>query len=344
MAAPFLLAVAVLAAAAWLLGRAAVALRQPAVMGELAAGLLLSPGLLGPAVGLPDLAAATPEARTLEALALAGALLLLFEVGLGSHWPDLRRAGAPAVRVAALGIAGSIAAGALASLVLAAAFPGWAPLRGQPWLLHLFVGAAFTATSVGLTARVLRDAGRLDSPTGHVILGAAVLDDIGGLAILAAVGALVAGGPDPAALASGLALVAAFGAGLLLSSSPRADGLARCARHPTAALSALFFASVGLHVEAAGLRMHAGAVAVAVLVLTAAAVAGKLASGLGVPRGDRLLVGVGMVPRGEVGFVFAALGLSAGLLAGWPYAAVVLAALATTLLAPPWLAALARRG
>lgn len=401
---PFLLAVALLALAAWAGGQLARLARQPAVLGEVLAGVALAPGLLGGPMGLPDPAGGGVAAHGLELLATLGAVLLLFEVGLGTRLAELRAVGASAGWVAAIGIAASLAAGAGASLALAA-WLSWAPAgpATPPWLLHLFVGAALTATSVGITVRVLRDLGKLATPEARVVLGAAVLDDIGGLLVLALVSTLVAtagafdGGavagtlalallflaaaaailvplaprafdrlapalPHPL-LAAGLmaafavavaagaawaglaAIVGAFVAGLALAPAMHAGPAARWLRLPTEGLSALFFLTLGLHVDAAGLGGHGLDAAVAGLALAAVAVLAKLAAGLGVVRrqADRLVVGVGMVPRGEVGLVFAAVGLSSGLLAGWQYTVLLLVVLATTVATPPWLAALRGR-
>ncbi len=205
-----LLQFAVVVLAAKLAGEAFERMRQPAVLGELVAGLLLGPSLFGllpnvfdPPVDLADgasagaiadlVGAATNEAVILF-LAEIGAIILLFEVGLESHLRDLVSVGRAATVVAIVGILASIALGYGASWALAAA--GYLPDRA---LLHVFVGATFAATSVGITARVLKDLGRLASTEARIILGAAVLDDVGGLLVLAIV--------------SGLATAAETGAG-----------------------------------------------------------------------------------------------------------------------------------
>ena len=345
--------VAVVALAAHLGGRAARRLGFPAVLGELVAGVLLAAALLGDLFGLPDLAgvagddASGPVATrigVLEALASLGAVLLLLETGLESDVRALRRVGASSLGVAVVGIAASFAVGLAASWALAAAWPSWAaPSGGSPWLLHVFVGAALTATSVGITARVLADLGRLATPEARIVLGAAVLDDLGGLAILAAVAVLAGAGLGGAAL-DGLLVVGAFAAGLALSRT-RVRSWAARARPFVAGVVGLFFATLGMRLDLAQAAGRIGPVLAIGLGLTALAVLGKLASGLAVVRrqADRLVVGVGMVPRGEVGLIFAGLGLATGLLANWQYAALLVMVFLTTLLTPLWLSRLKDR-
>ncbi|HJQ92761.1 MAG TPA: cation:proton antiporter, partial [Candidatus Thermoplasmatota archaeon] len=234
-AGPILYDLAVLLIAAKLGGEAAERLKLPPVLGELVAGLLLAAGLLGGVLRLPDLSGVAPdgadhgaEVAVLEALAAIGAILLLFEVGLESRINEMRKVGLSSVLVAILGIVVSFAVGFAASFGLAQVWGAWATADAAlpPYLLHVFIGAALTATSVGITARVLADLGRLASPEARIILGAAVLDDVGGLIILAVVAALATAalGGDPVdalgllkvlGLAIGF-LAVAVGAGLKL--------------------------------------------------------------------------------------------------------------------------------
>lgn len=408
MAAASLFDLAVVLVGAKLGGEAAARLRFPPVLGELTAGLLLSAGLLGGLLGLPDLGVPGPRVDVLEAFAAFGAVLLLFEVGLDTHLRELRKVGASAALVALLGIGASFAVGFAASWGLAQAWPTWSAADAAlpPSLLHVFVGATLTATSVGITARVLRDLGTLRSPEARIVLGAAVLDDIGGLLVLAAVAAAVSAdassGPfDVAALAvdlgialaflvvavaagrwavpkacdamadrfqtrlvpmvmavafacalawaadrAGLAdIVGAFVAGLVLAEARHAPQIATQLRPLAAVVVGLFFVVLGMRIDVTEAFGRLGAVLVVGLALTLVAVAGKLVAGLGVVRrqADRLVVGVGMVPRGEVGLVFAGFGLSAGLVANWQYSALLLMVVLTTALAPFWLARLAPR-
>ena len=139
---------------------------QTAVLGELLAGVIIGPGVLG----------LVHESEALHALAELGVLILLFEVGLESDLGDLLRAGIQAALVALVGVVVPFAV-------------GFGIMRGlgHPPLVAVFVGATLTATSVGITARVLADLGRLQDVAAKVVLGAAVVDDILGLLILAVV-------------------------------------------------------------------------------------------------------------------------------------------------------------
>jgi Na+:H+ antiporter len=382
---------------------AAERLGQPAVLGELLAGILL--GNL-PLVGITAVEPIGHDAGV-ALLAELGVILLLFDVGLESTVGEMRRVGLSALVVALLGVTAPFALGWGVGAVL---LPGASPY------VHVFLGATLTATSVGITARVLQDLGRASSAEAKVILGAAVIDDVLGLVVLAVVAGLIeaadAGGTlSPAAIALivgkalgflvvalvvgvrlsprwfrwagalrtpgvllaaslslcfllawaaalvGLApIVGAFAAGLLLERAHYHDLEVREERHlhhllePIAGfLVPIFFVLMGVRVD---LRAFAdpGLLALAVA-LTLAAVAGKQLCSLGVlDRSiDRLSVGLGMVPRGEVGLIFAGVGLRLQI-GGEPvvdaatYGAVVVMVLVTTLLTPPALRwSLARR-
>jgi len=383
-------------------GEAALRLRQPAVLGELLAGVILG--------NLP--LAGFIEAAHGDAVAFAaelGVMLLLFQVGLESSVREMVRVAPKAGAVALLGVVFPSALGIGVSMLL---------LPDASFTVHLFIGATMCATSVGITASVLKDAGALASPEARIILGAAVIDDVLGLIVLAIVSAIAvtAGGmPDPmtiariagtaiafvmGALAIGLfafrrafrlaavlraphvlgalsvaaclllagasaaaglaAIVGAYAAGLLLddvSVRPFTDesgtGVHKVERFvaPIVAVFApVFFVRTGMNVRLAGLDGSALVLAAA-LVFTG--IAGKIAAGLGIRRGalDRLTIGLGMIPRGEVGLIFADAGarLAPGGKPLFPqgiYAALVTAVFVTTVVAPPALAARlrARRG
>ena len=410
MAGAILYDLAIVLVAAKLGGEAAARLRMPPVLGELVVGVLLAAGLLGGLLHLPDLSAEATSSRAEVLLALAslGAILLLFEVGLATRLREMRRVGASSLLVALIGIAVSFAAGYAASWGLAEVWGPWRSANAAfpAHLLHLFIGAALTATSIGITARVLADLGRLRSPEARIVLGAAVLDDIGGLLILAVVAALADAalggtGFNPLALAKSLGLafaflavallvgravvpracdamadrfrtpfvplvvaiafalalayaasragladiVGAFVAGLLLAEARHAAGIAEQLRPIAALLVGLFFVTLGMRVDIATVVADPLPVLVIGFGLALVAVVGKLACGLGVVRrqADRLVVGVGMVPRGEVGLIFAGFGLSIGLLGNWQYAAVLVMAFLTTMLTPLWLGRLKGR-
>ena len=212
-----LLALAVILAAAKLAGHVAVRIGQPAVLGELVAGVVLGNlGLVG-FEGLQDL----EGDATVEALARLGVIILLFEVGLESTVRDMLKVGLPSLLVAVLGVAAPFALGWLTGALL---------LPDRSVYVHVFLGATLTATSVGITARVLKDLGRSDSREARVVLGAAVIDDVLGLVILSVVAGVIGAADAGASLSPGQAglillealgfLVGALTIGLMVSTSP----------------------------------------------------------------------------------------------------------------------------
>ena len=170
------------------LGEAAERLGQPAVLGELAAGVLL---------GGSALALINPAEHTLHILAELGVLILLFEIGLSSDLQQLLRVGLQSLAVAL--------AGMLFPFLL-----GWGVMAalGYSSLTSIFVGAALTATSIGITARVLADMGKIGSPEAQIILGAAIIDDVLGLVVLALVKGLAEKGSVSAGSVVGMSLLA----------------------------------------------------------------------------------------------------------------------------------------
>jgi Na+:H+ antiporter len=366
--------------AAKLAGEAMERIGQTAVLGELLAGVLIGPGFLN----------LVHESEVLDALAELGVLLLLFEVGLESDLDELLRAGLQAALVAVVGVLVPFAAG----YAVMAGF-------GHPPLLAVFVGATLTATSVGITARVLADLGRLQDAAARVVLGAAVVDDILGLLILAVVTGIVETGGVAlsgvlllsgkavlfllAAILLGIRLaprlirwvggmkargtlivysvlfavalaavadqiglatiIGAFAAGLVLARTERRQHIEDQIKPVADLLVPVFFVTVGMKVQPAMLNPYAdnGQFGVALLV-TGVAVAAKLAAGLVVYRRGvrRWPVAVGMVPRGEVGLIFAGAGLSAGVITEGLYAALVAMVMLTTFAVPPWLKSLYR--
>lgn len=370
-----LLGLVVVWLAAKLAGEGMERIGQTAVLGELLAGVVIGPGGLG----------LVRESEVIHALAELGVLILLFEVGLESDLGGLLRAGPQATLVAVVGVA----------LPFAAGF-GVMQALGYPPLLAVFVGATLTATSVGITARVLADLGRLQDGAAAVVLGAAVVDDILGLIILAVVtGVAQTGGVSAgsiallvakalgflvvalvlgrrlapvligwigrlqargtlivyslvfamalAALADriGLAtIIGAFAAGLVLATTERRTHIEERVKPVADLLVPVFFVTIGMKVEPALLNPFGEAAGLGMaLLLTAVAIVSKLATGLAVYRKTvrRWVVGVGMVPRGEVGLIFAGAGLAAGVIDGGLYSALVVAVMLTTFVAPPWL-------
>lgn len=389
-----LLALAILLPAAklagWLIERAG----QPAVLGELLAGIVIGNLTLFGYHGLEYL----KSDAALETLAELGVILLLFEVGLESNLADLIEVGVSSLFVAVVGVALPFALGWLVSARL---------LPEHSYYAHAFIGAALCATSVGITARVLRDLGQLKAREASIILGAAVIDDVLGLVILAIVTGMIAaagaGAPFSgasiawliakvlvflaASLTLGLffaprllaqaarakigglmfalslsicfalsylaaliglaAIVGAFAAGLILQRVPWGEHAAEGEHsmedllHPVSAfLVPLFFARTGLEMNVMWLaRPEVLALALA---LTAVAIIGKQACGLAaVERGlNRVAIGVGMIPRGEVGLIFAGIGLTLAIggeriVDDATFAALVVMVMLTTLLSPP---------
>jgi Kef-type K+ transport system membrane component KefB len=362
-----------------LLGELAQRLRQPAVLGELIAGVILG----GSVLGLVD-----PGDPVIHTLAELGVIILLFAIGLETELASLVRVGAAATMVAIVGVALPFASGYFAALAL-----------GLPTIHALVCGAALTATSVGITARVLSELGNLETDEGKVILGAAVIDDIIGLIILAVIAATVSGaalsvgsvtriagiavlfvaaavvigsfvappvfriverirtagalgifGLAFAFLLSWLAqrsgsamIVGAFAAGLVLFKLPQRHAIEKAATSLGHFFVPIFFASVGAAVDLRALIDPAALLLGAALI--GCGIVGKVVAGFA-PwwfKGDKLLVGLGMMPRGEVGLIFAQMGLAAGAIAAGEYGALMLMVLVTTFVTPPLLAWRARR-
>lgn len=396
---PLLGFLVVMLISAKLLGSLAIRLRQPAVLGELLAGVML--GNLG-LVGVHVFAPIATDAF-IDMLARLGVLLLLFEVGLESTVRDMMKVGPSSLLVAILGV--------VTPMLLGWGVGAWL-LPDQSTYVHVFLGATLAATSVGITARVLKDLGRSTSPEARVILGAAVIDDVLGLVVLAVVAGIIAAADRGESLGlwsqawilgkaliflggslvigsvlsprvfrvasrlrgggllltialvfcfllsllaglAGLAtIVGAFAAGLVLEPvhyqdlAHREDHSLEDLLHPLATfLVPIFFVQMGARVD---LRAFASADAlVLAAVLTVAAILGKQVCSLGVL--DRSLhrwaIGVGMIPRGEVGLIFASIGMGLRL-EGKPvvsdveYSAIVIMVIVTTLATPPLLALL----
>ncbi len=385
---------AVMLLAAKLGGELAIRVKQPAVLGELIAGIVLGNLSFGGVTPFEGLA----RNETIEVIAGIGALILLFEVGVESTVGQMLKVGLTSLLVACLGVALPFALGWGVSAWL---------LPGSSAYVHAFIGATLTATSVGITARVLQDLGASRTSEARIILGAAVIDDVLGLVILGAVsgaigaaaqgeafsamsvvritvaafgfliGALAVGvfaAPRLFSIASmlqgrgvlltmslslcfalawaasaiGLApIVGAFAAGLVLEDVHFKDFVSRGERsledliRPISdALVPIFFVLMGLRTDL-GAFTSGGSLELAAA-LTVVAIIGKQACALGVtmPGVNRLAVGIGMIPRGEVGLIFASVG--AGLtLDGVPvigpstFSAVVLMVIVTTLVTPP---------
>lgn len=378
--AALLLVLVAIIAATKALGELAQRVGQPAVLGELLAGILLG----GSVLGVLD-----PSDSIMHAFAELGVLILLFEIGLHTDLRALARVGTTALTVGSVGVV----------LPFAAGF-GVARAFGVELMPSLVIGAALTATSIGISARVLSDLGQLSSAEGQVVIGAAVLDDVVGLIILSIVSALVggaaltaegiAGTAGPAigfvvlavalgtftvpplfrviagiqvtgalgiiALAFALLLawladtvgsamiIGAFAAGIILHPTPQRKEIERSATQLGYFFVPIFFASVGAQVDLAAMASRESLLIGSALVTVG--VLGKVAAGYA-PwwfGGKKLLVGVAMIPRGEVGLIFAQMGLAAGVLSPSLFGALMLMVIVTTFVTPPLLGAIVKRG
>jgi Kef-type K+ transport system membrane component KefB len=371
-----LLLLAALLAGARLLGEAAERVGQPAVLGELLAGVVLGPSVLG---------VVNPDLPVVHVMAEIGVVILLFQIGLETNLRRLLSVGGTAATVAVVGVAVPFMLGLEAGRLL-----------GLGQLPTLVAAAALTATSVGITARVLSDLGRLQDQESQVVLGAAVIDDIIGLIILAVVARLVAGhslsagnialttltafgfvagallvgrlivpalfrllariGSEQAVAMMGLVvafllatladavgsalIIGAFTAGLVFAPTVHARPIERGVVRLGHFFVPIFFVAVGAAVD---VRSFLDAKVLLVGgVLIVVAVVGKVIAGFA-PfwfRGRKLVVGVGMVPRGEVGLIFAQTGLAAGVLDAGLFSAITAMVMVTTFIAPPALKAL----
>lgn len=368
-----LLALVAIIVATKLFGEAAQRIGQPAVLGELIAGVVLG----GSVLGVLD-----PSQPVLHALSELGVLILLFEIGLHTDLRSLARVGSTALLVGVVGVVAPFTAGIVVARAL-----------GLDLMPAIVAGAALTATSIGISARVLSDLGQLKTPEGQVVIGAAVLDDVVGLVILSVVASIVGGaeltamglastaapalgfvvvavalgsvaipplfrlveqvrvtgalGVIALAFALGLAwlatragsamIIGAFAAGLILHPTPQRKEIERSATQLGYFFVPIFFAGVGASVDLASLASREALLVGAALITVG--VIGKVAAGFA-PwwfKGQKLLVGIAMVPRGEVGLIFAQMGLAAGVLSKSTFGALMLMVVVTTFMTPPLL-------
>ena len=348
-------------------------LRIPVVIGEIAVGIALGPSLLG----------WVQPGDIVFFLAEIGVIVLLAQVGMETDIDELRRVGRSSLTVGVVGVAAPMAMGYVAARAL-----------GESTNTALFVGAALTATSIGITARVFGDLRALSTPEARTVLGAAVADDVLGLIILTVVTRIVqSGSVDVATISSTIGLAVGFlvvaglvglrvfpslmrrigsrsrssstipvvGIALVLAFAVFADlanlapiigafvaglGLRKVAVHERIErdLSSLgqifvpvFFLYIGISTDVSS--MLDGRVILVALLLSAIAIVGKLLSAVGAigTTSDKLVIGIGMLPRGEVGLIFATIGLSVGALNDELYGSILVVVLLTTLIAPPLL-------
>lgn len=389
----FLVLVAILAAAK-LFGEIAERVGQPAVLGELIAGVILGSSVLGiiPADGSIN--------EIVHLLAEIGVVVLLFEIGLETDLKEMFRVGGAASSVAIVGVVVPFALGFLYWVVVQPTIGVAAP-GITPTMVAIFVGATLTATSVGITARVLTDLGMMHTREARVVIGAAVVDDVLGLVILAIVTGLAAGAALSlfsitttfvvaagflvaaviignviaphlfrlidrmqvrgvllvsafafallfaalAGLARSAMIIGAFAAGIVLSSTNQFDMITERMKPVADIFTPIFFISVGASVDVNLLLPWSDGFDGSVLAVGGAllgiAVFGKVVSGYVVGWGrqkmSHLAIGIGMVPRGEVGLIFAHLGLQNGILSSAVYSAILIMVIFTTFLAPPLL-------
>ena len=385
----------------------------PPVLGELVGGVLVGASALHLVV-FPDSGAAgsdsiimtilqfinnlSPDAVTsifqsqsevVSVLAELGVIILLFEIGLESDLRQLKEVGSQAAIVACVGVAVPFAAGTVGLMML----------FNVPAIPAIFAGAALTATSIGITSKVLSELGRLKSKEGQIIVGAAVIDDVLGIIVLAVVASLAKTGEIDvmnvvyliisatafllgSILLGGIfnktfvglvaklktrgniiipalifaffmaflgnaihleAILGAFAAGLVLDETDARNELDELVKPIADLLVPIFFVTVGARADLSvlnpALPENRSGLVIAVF-LIAVAIVGKIVTGwavFGQPGINRLAIGVGMIPRGEVGLVFAGIGSASGVLDKPLEAAIIIMVILTTFLAPPFL-------
>lgn len=349
-------------------------LKQPAVVGEILAGIIIGPSLLGWVI----------PSDIINILAEFGVIFLLFNVGLETKPQALYSVGKRAFMVGTLGVLLPFVAGYFIAMA-------W----GGSFVEAMFIGAALVATSVGITARVLASMGLLDTSTARIILGAAVIDDILGLIILSLVSAVSGGNVNFFGLAKtaaaailftifvalvgsrlinriapfvqklrlgkpfftiglimclGLsvastyvgvaAIIGAFLAGMALAEATEENHkMHQLTSGVTEFLVPFFLVSIGMQLDLTVFR-EPSVVIFAVFLTLVAVITKFVGCGLGawgLQRREMAQVGIGMVPRGEVGIVVAQIGLGLGAISKSFFAAVLFMAVATTLIAPPFI-------
>ena len=329
------------------------------------------------------------QSEVVSVLAELGVIILLFEIGLESELRELTKVGYQAAVVAVVGVVVPFLAGTV----------GLIALFHTPTIPAIFAGAALTATSIGITSKVLSELGHLKSREGQIIVGAAVIDDVLGIIVLAVVASLAKTGEVDvmnivylvvsastfllgaiflgnffskafvaiaeklqtrgkliipalvfaflmAFLANAIhleAILGAFAAGLVLDETDKRRELDQQVIPIADILVPIFFVSVGAKTDLSVLNPtisenRAGLVIAGFLIVVA--ILGKVVTGwavFGQSQINRLAIGIGMVPRGEVGLVFAGIGSASGVLDKPLEAAIIIMVILTTFLAPPFL-------
>jgi Kef-type K+ transport system membrane component KefB len=397
-----------------LFGELAERVGQPAVLGELLAGVVLGASVLG-VVPMPPVSELLPggsvgSAATLyeviKLLAEVGVAMLLFEIGLETDLKEMFRVGPSASLVAIVGVVAPFLLG-LGYWIMVKPAIGTHPAEITDMMVAIFIGATLTATSVGITARVLTDLKQIHTAEARVVIGAAVIDDVLGLVILAIVSGLAAGAAltlfgiakvfaiaagflvaavmignlvapsifgfieklrvrgillisavsfallvaAVAGLVGSALIIGAFAAGIVLNSTKQFDLIVEKVEPVSDIFAPLFFVFVGTSVDVSlflpGSEAFNPEVLKVALILTVLAVIGKLISGYAVGWGkeklNHMAIGVGMVPRGEVGLIFAQIGLARGILSSEVFSTILIMVMATTFIAPPLLKMIFRR-
>ncbi len=374
-----LIKLVIIIAAARLFGYLAEKIKQPAVLGELIAGVLLGPSLFS---------LVEESDPVLKFLSEIGVIILLFIVGLESNLHQLLKVGRASMSVAFIGVAVPMALGYF-----------YFVLTGHSVAEALLVGGTLTATSVGITMRVMSELGKTNSEEGKIILGAAVIDDVIGLIILAVVVGIIGSGHVslfnifklsaysilflagsiylgikyvPAihrfahrlelektfvisaflfalALAIianwiGLAtIVGSFAAGLVLERSEHKEHFKEKMKPVADLFVPIFFVMAGavMNVKAFNLQ-----VLLPIAILFVIAIIGKIVAGIGAygTNANKFHIGLGMIPRGEVGLIFAAYGLTYKIISNELYSILVIVIMLTTFITPPLLAKFMKKG
>lgn len=329
------------------------------------------------------------QSEVISLLSELGVIILLFEIGLESDLKELIRVGPLAAVVAVVGVIAPFVSGTL----------GLIYIFHSPVIPAIFAGAALTATSIGITAKVLAELGQLSSEEGQIIIGAAVLDDVLGIVVLAVVASLVKTGEIQVSnivylvisaavfligsillgrlispwfvglvkemktrgqvLITGLifafalsyiataihleAILGAFAAGLILAETEKRKELEEQIIPLADFFVPIFFVCVGAKTDISVLNPanptnREGLIIATFLILVA--ILGKVITGFtvfGNPNLNKLAIGVGMIPRGEVGLVFAGVGSASGALSEATEAAIIVMVISTTFIAPPLL-------
>ncbi|MDR2708799.1 MAG: cation:proton antiporter [Elusimicrobiota bacterium] len=371
----FLFFFAVILVAAKIFGELAMKCGQSAIIGELIAGVIIGPSVLG----------IVHKTATFGEIAELGAVILLFEAGLSTNIKEFARAGGWATAVAFVGVLLPYLFGYFTFLAF-----------GMSTTSAIFAGAVLTATSVGITARVFLDLKKLDTEEAKIVLGAAVIDDVIGLVILAVVTNLVSGNEMSIlsiaqisakavlflAVVVGLGLlvisfifdkiakhmkqdgvifvlaialclfvaalskkvelapiVGAFAMGLVLSNTKHVEAIKQGVKPLYLFLVPVFFVLMGTEVDISIFNLFVAEnrnILMLAAILFAVAFIGKALAGFVVLKKNvnKLLVGVAMVPRGEVGLIFASMGLSIGVFQQQIYSALVVVIMLTTFVTP----------